>query len=197
MVALTTTSSTYPGAYATQPRYQVASTTSAWTPPALPAMTWDSYSKVSSMVANGAGGAWASYKFSEDMAESMFNYSQLGDLSGAPGMAMASFKEMGGIAMKGAGVSALVTAGISAVSNGISLAKGTVDTHTAARNVVGDTITGAVGGLAAVTLGGLGGLALVKMGMTGLPVTIASVAIGAATGVGAAFIKDKIMNKAA
>ena len=88
-----------------------------------------------------------------------------------------------------------MSAGVSVIANGVSLAKGTIDKNTAARNVVGDTITGAVGGLGAVTLGGLGGLALVKLGATGLPITIATVAIGAVTGVGASFLREKIMNK--
>lgn len=197
MVALSNTYSPYSSATVNQtyyPRpaagYQMASTASE-----TPAMPTDQYTRISSMVATGAGGAFASFKYSEEMAESIHNYSQLGELQGVKEVMFMSFKEMGGIAFKGAGVSALVSAGVSVVANGVSLAKGNIDKNTAARNVVGDTITGAVGGLGAVTLGGLGGLALVKLGATGLPITIATVAIGAATGVGASMLREKIMKQ--
>ncbi|PIQ26489.1 hypothetical protein COW64_11180, partial [bacterium (Candidatus Blackallbacteria) CG18_big_fil_WC_8_21_14_2_50_49_26] len=46
-----------------------------------------------------------------------------------------------------------------------------------------DTIGGAVGGLGAVTIGGLGNLALGSLGLAGMPLTIATVALGAVGGV--------------
>lgn len=181
------------------PNWQPQST-SAYAPAAtgrdfMPSIPADSYKRISSMVANGAGGAWASYKFAEPFAEAVHNYMELGELGGGPGVAFASFKEMAGITLKGTGVSALVSAGISAVANGVGVYTGKVTQQEAVKNVVGDTISGAVGGLSAVTLGGLGGLAMVKMGFQGLPITIATVAIGAASGVGASFLKDKIQEK--
>lgn len=191
MVAISAPYSPYTTPTATSSTYRTAALSNPFD--SLPAMTADSFTRISSMVSAGAGGGYAAYRYSEDMAESIFNYSQLGDLAHAPGVAFASFKEMGGIAFKGAGASALITAGISAVANGVGVARGTVDQTTAVRNVVADTITGAVGGLGAVTLGGLGGLGLVKLGVTGLPITIATVAIGAAAGVGASVLKDKLM----
>lgn len=197
MAAITANYATYPSSYTAQARFSypqayVANTDSEQPAPSAPR---DSFSRVSSMVATGAGGAFAAHKYSETMAESIFNYQELGELQGAPGVAFATFKEMGGIALKGAGMSALVSAGVSVVANGVGLAKGKLDRETAVKNVVGDTITGAVGGLGAVTLGGLGGLALVKMGMTGLPITIATVAIGAATGVAASALRDKLIKQ--
>lgn len=191
MVAVNNTYPVYQSSYAQRAPYQMA--TAAEQPENPTSSPIDTFRRVSSMVGAGAGGGLAAYKFSEAMAEGMYNHSQLGELGGIKGVAFASFKEMGTIGIKGAGVSALVSAGVSAVANGMGLAQGKIDKNTAAKNVVGDTITGAIGGLSAVTLGGLGGLAMVKMGMTGLPITIATVAIGAASGVAAAAIKDKIM----
>lgn len=194
MVSAINSTSPYaaPASYLPRAPYQLAETAPGTTTPTMPR---DSFSRVSSMVATGAGGAFVAYKFSEQMAESIFNYTELGELGGVSGVAMASFKEMGMIGLKGAGLSGLVSAGISAVANGVGLAQGKVDKATATRNVIEDTITGAVGGLGAVTLGGLGGLGLVKLGVTGLPITIATVAIGAAAGVGASYLKDKFMHK--
>ncbi|HEY9844111.1 MAG TPA: hypothetical protein V6D23_26810 [Candidatus Obscuribacterales bacterium] len=154
-----------------------------------PSAPSDTFTRVSSMAATGAGGGFASYKLSEEMAEHFNGFAENG--------AMVSFKGIGTTALKGAGLSALVSAGVSALVNGVGVATGKVDSSKAVTNVVGDTITGAVGGLGAVTLSGLGGLAMAKMGMTGLPITIATVAIGALGGVAASAIKDKIMNKSA
>ncbi|MEZ0367888.1 MAG: hypothetical protein ACAI44_02245 [Candidatus Sericytochromatia bacterium] len=172
-----------------QTQIPVSPTPATPTTPAPPSTQGDTFARVSSMVATGAGGGFASYKLSEEMAEHFNGFAENG--------AMVSFKGIGTTALKGAGLSALVSAGVSAVANGVGVATGKIDSSKAVTNVVGDTITGAVGGLGAVTLGGLGGLAMAKMGMTGLPITIATVAIGALGGVAASAIKDKIMNKSA
>lgn len=197
MVAVNTSYYAYQSP-ATQARYPMQSASpAAFSMPnvSMPSMNMDNFSKISSLVGNGAGGAVAAYKYSESMAESMYNFSHLGELGGVQNVLFASIKEMSALGFKGAGVSALISGGVSLVANGVGMAKGTVDTNKAVRNVVGDTISGAVGGLTAVTAGGLTGLGLVKMGVTGLPITIATVAVGAAAGVGASFLKDKIMSK--
>lgn len=96
--------------------------------------------------------------------------------------------------LKGAGLGALVGAGISAVSNGIGVATGQISSGRAMDNVIGDTIGGAVGGLGAVTAAGLGSMLLSKMGVGGLPLTIATVALGAVGGMGGMFAKDALLD---
>lgn len=155
------------------------------------------FTSISSKLAAGAGGGFAAYKLGAQMGQhikSIFTkptpnpgtqISAGGFLTGMKNVAVTGFK--------GAGLSALVGAGVSAVANGIGVATGKVESSQAVSNVIGDTITSAVGGLGAVTLGGLGNLALSSMGVAGLPLTIVTVGLGAAGGVGAAFLKDKIM----
>ncbi|MBT9548569.1 MAG: hypothetical protein IV090_24460 [Candidatus Sericytochromatia bacterium] len=149
------------------------------------------FTSISSKLAAGAGGGFAAYKMGAKMGadfKSIFAGGQGGGfLTGMKNVAITGFK--------GAGLSALVGAGVSAVANGVGVATGKVESGQAVSNVVGDTITSAVGGLGAVTLGGLGNLALGSMGVAGLPLTIITVGLGAAGGVGASFLKDKIMNK--
>lgn len=152
------------------------------------------FSSISSMVAHGAGGGFASFKFSGQMAESIKTLFGKGTPAApAPDAppAQAGFGQnlMGGIkgiavsGLKGAGLSALVSAGVSAVSNGVGVATGKVDSSEAVTNVVKDTIGGAVGGLTAVTAGGLGSLAMGAMKIGGLPATIITVGLGAVGGV--------------
>ncbi|MGV3525818.1 MAG: hypothetical protein ACO1RX_16465 [Candidatus Sericytochromatia bacterium] len=153
------------------------------------------FSSISSMVAHGAGGGFASFKVSGQMAESIKTLFGKGTPAPAPAPdappAPAGFGQnlMGGMkgiavsGLKGAGLSALVSAGVSAVSNGVGVATGKVDSSEAVTNVVKDTIGGAVGGLTAVTAGGLGSLAMGAMKIGGLPATIITVGLGAVGGV--------------
>jgi len=107
------------------------------------------------------------------------------------------FSGVGGVVMtglKGAGLGALVGAGLSAVTNGVGVATGQVSSSRAVDNVIGDTIGGAVGGLGAVTAAGIGGMILGKMGVAGLPLTIATIALGAAGGVAGMMAKDALLD---
>jgi hypothetical protein len=136
------------------------------------------FASISSMVAHGAGGGFSSYKLGAQMGQNMkgmFGNGFKGFIGGAKNVAITG--------VKGAGLSALVSAGVSAISNGVGVATGKVDGSKAVSNVIGDTIGGAVGGLGAVTLGGLGNLALGAFGVAGLPLTIATVGLGAVGGV--------------
>lgn len=131
------------------------------------------FASISSMVAHGAGGGFASYKLGAGMAGNMKSIFTKGNFfNGLKGTAMTGFK--------GAGLSALVSAGVSAAANGYGVATGKIETSEAVSNVVKDSIGGAVGGLAAVTAGGLGHMLLGRFGVVG---TIASVGLGAAAGV--------------
>lgn len=159
------------------------STMNATTPPIVggqpSGMGSGDFTTISSMVATGAGGGFATFK--------MF---------GPKGPKMHGIKGMLGAGFKGAGISALVSAGVSAVGNGIGVATGKIDSSTAVGNVLTDTLSGAAGGLGAMAVGGIGHALLGKLGMGGIPLTIATVALGALAGTAAgqhtrAFISGK------
>lgn len=147
----------------------------------------DTFTSVSSLVSGAAGGGFASYKLGAQMS---------GNMQGLFGNGFSGFfggmKQMALTGAKGAGLSALVGGGISVVTNGISAVSGRIEPTEAVRNVVGDTITGAVGGFGAVTFAGLGHLVLGKFGLAGTGLTIATVAIGAVCGVAAAHMKNAV-----
>lgn len=143
------------------------------------------FSSIGRMVAHAGGGGFASYKLGGQMADNykgMFSNGIKGFFGGVKNVAITG--------VKGAGLSALVSAGVSAVANGVGVATGKQDGSTAVSNVLSDTIGGAVGGLGAVTLGGLGTLALRSFGIAGLPLTIATVGLGAVGGVLAGKLLD-------
>lgn len=149
----------------------------------------DNFRSVTSALSAGSGGGYAAYKFGGQMA---------GNMKGLFGNGFKGFfgsmKEMGMTGLRGMGVSALVGAGVSAIGNGIGAATGQINSSEAVSNVVGDTITSAVGGLGAVTFAGVGHIALGRLGMAGTPLMIATVALGAIGGVVAAEMKDSILN---
>ena len=131
-----------------------------------------------------AGGGFAAYKLGNQVAS---HYKELAaalkpDANNLPA-ATPALQKVIGTSMKGAGLSALVAAGISAVSNGVLVAQGKSDAQTAVKNVVSDSITGAIGGFGAVSAAGAGSLILGSMGLVGLPLTIGTVIFGAAGGV--------------
>lgn len=157
------------------------------------------FTSISSKLAAGAGGGFAAYKLGAQMGQNFKSIFTKPAPDPNPGSQISAGGVLTGIknvaitGLKGVGLSALVGAGVSAVANGVGVATGKVESSQAVSNVIGDTITSAVGGLGAVTLGGLGNLALSSMGVAGLPLTIVTVGLGAAGGVGAAFLKDKLM----
>lgn len=149
----------------------------------------DSFSSITSLLSGGAGGGFAAYKLGAQMGtdiKGMFGHGLNGFMGGLKNTALTG--------LKGMGLSALIGAGVSAVGNGMGVAMGKVDSSEAVGNVVGDTITAAVGGLGAVTAGGVGNLLLSKVGMSGIPLTIATVTLGAVGGVAASFMKKSILD---
>lgn len=147
----------------------------------------DSFSSVTSLLAGAGAGGVASYKLSSQMAD---NYKSLFG-NGFSGF-MGGMKQVAITSAKGAGIGALVGAGISVIGNGVQAATGRIEVSEAAHNVVTDTIASAVGGFGAVTLSGLGYLALGKMGLAGTGLTIATVALGAIGGAAAAEVRNKL-----
>ncbi len=160
----------------------------------------DSFSSITSLVSPAAGGGFAAYKLSGKMAESIKSIFAKKPPAGDPATAglntsgvMGGLKNVAITSIKGAGLAALVGAGVSAVGNGIGVATGAVDGSQAVSNVIGDTVTSAVGGLGAVALGGAGHMLLSKFGVGGMAMTITTTALGAVGGVAAGFIKQSIM----
>lgn len=189
--------------------YYPVPTVGQYTNPYLPATTTppvvgdtgsfgSDFSSIGRMVAHAAGGGFASYKLGGQMAQNI--KTMFGKPPAPPagvevarsfgGNFMTGLKGVATTSLKGAGLSALVSAGVSAVTNGVGVATGKQDGSTAVSNVLSDTIGGAVGGLGAVTLGGLGNLALGAFGIAGLPLTIATVGLGAVGGVLAGKLLD-------
>lgn len=160
----------------------------------------DSFSSITSLVSPAAGGGFAAYKLSGKMAESIKSiFAKKPPTTDPATSGLSSSGVMGGLknvamtSIKGAGLAALVGAGVSAVGNGIGVATGAVDGSQAVSNVIGDTVTSAVGGLGAVALGGAGHMLLSKFGVGGMTMTIATTALGAVGGAAAGFIKESIM----
>ena len=151
------------------------------------AYTPDTLTTLGRMAGHAAGGGFAAYKLGGDTAAHIRKVAEsikgTPDAPGSIKAAMPSIQKAMFNGLKGAGLSAMVSAGVSAVTNGVSVVSGKTDSQTAFNNVVGDTISGAVGGFTGVTAAGAGNLLLSSMGMGGLPLTIGTVAFGAAGGV--------------
>lgn len=145
------------------------------------------FSSISSLAAHAAGGGFTGYKLGGQMADSyksLFGNGTSGFFGGMKNIAVTSFK--------GAGLSALVSAGVSAAANGIGVATGKVNSSEAMSNVVKDTIGGAVGGLTGVTAAGLGALVFRGGGVMG---TVISVGLGAVGGVVGGQVAKKLTEK--
>lgn len=153
----------------------------------------DTFRTYTRLVGQAAGGGFAAYKLSGKVAA---NFKEIADALNQPGgnftTATPALQQIVGSSMSGAGLSALVAGGVSAVSNGFAVARGQSDGNTAVANVLSDTISGAIGGFGAVSMGGMGQLLLGSFGVVGLPLTIGTVAFGAAGGVLAGQLGQKL-----
>jgi len=134
------------------------------------------------LAGQAVGGGLVAHRLGNDVAKHIREINKV--LEGRPkdGMnaALPSFKRLAGAGMQGAGLAALISAGFSAVSNGVSIARGKTDSQQAMKNVMSDTIGGALGGFSAVSAAGAGTILLSSMGMAGLPLTIGNAIFGAA-----------------
>lgn len=129
------------------------------------------------------GGGFAAYKYGGKMAS---HYKEIySAIKGGQGLngALGSVKGMALTTARSAGLSALVSSGVSMLNNGLGVVRGTVTGTDAVSNVTSDTIAGAVGGLGAASLSGAGHLALSAFGVAGIPLTVGTVAAGAVGGV--------------
>lgn len=151
------------------------------------AYTPDTLTTLGRMAGHAAGGGFAAYKLGGQTAthirEATEAYKGTPEAPGGIKAALPGIQKVMFNGLKGAGLSALVSAGVSAVTNGVGVVSGKTDSQTAFNNVVGDTISGAVGGFTGVTAAGAGNLLLSSMGMAGIPLTIGTVAFGAVGGI--------------
>lgn len=97
--------------------------------------------------------------------------------------ALPSIKNVLGAGLQGAGISAMVSAGISTAVNIVAATRGDIDKSTAFSNVFSDSISGAMAGFGGVAAAGAGNILMRSMGMVGLPLTIVTTVLGVAGGV--------------
>lgn len=154
----------------------------------------DRFVAYSRMAGQAAGGGFAAYKLGDQAATHLQELATVFKPGGSFQAALPTLQKLGGTTLKGAGLSALVAAGVSAVSNGVSVVRGKLDGQAAVQNVVTDSIGGAVGGLGAVSAAGAGSLMLRSFGIAGLPLTIGTIAFGALGGVAAGKVAQKLQN---
>jgi hypothetical protein len=147
-------------------------------------LTADTLALSGRLVGHAAGSAFATYKFGNLMGNQMKEVYQSFKTGGPTGTegALNGLRSLSMTGLRGAGLAGLISAGSSVIANGLGVVKGKTDSQTAISNVISDTFSGSIGGLGAVTIGGAGNLALASMGVAGLPLTIATVALGAAGG---------------
>ena len=87
-------------------------------------------------------------------------------------------KSFGSVLGRASGISALVSAAMSAVTHGFKVAKGEETMGRAAKMVAIDTAGGAAGGVGAALLSGVTAAALGALGLAGWPLTLAGAIAG-------------------
>lgn len=152
---------------------------------ATPART-DTFSQIGSIVGSAAAGGAASFKFSATFSNSLKE--TVTAVKGAENgfgnkvkATMPGIKEMGMTTLKGAGIGALVSGAVSAITNGVEVLQGKKTGAEAVGTFAADTASGTVGAMAGVVSGGLAsmGLAALLPSLGATPMLVATVGIGA------------------
>jgi hypothetical protein len=129
-------------------------------------------------------GALSGYKYQGNFVGASQNIGN-SILKGTFKEVVGSFRDNGKLigvdAANAAGIGALLSGGVSAVSNTVSLLQGKESFRSAGADVVTDTMKGALSGVGGLAVGGASALALTAFKVTGTPVVVASV-IGGAIG---------------
>ena len=142
----------------------------------------DDFTKIGGIVGSAVAGGAASYKFSATFSNSLKSTVQ--EVKTAEGMGnkfKASFpgvKDMAQTSMKAAGIGALISGGISAITNGVDVLRGKKTGAEAVGTFAADTAGGAVSAMTGVAAGGLATFALGAM-FTGTPLIAIGVGVGA------------------
>lgn len=144
----------------------------------------DRFSTFSQYTGQAASGAFAAFRLGERTSNfyreisKAFGQGGRGWTQARPGIEGAV---MSGV--RGAGVGALVAAGVSVISYGFQTAKGDMSIDQMTDHVLSDSLNGAFSGFGGATLGGAGHLIMSSMGMAGLPLKIGTAIAGAVGGV--------------
>ena len=142
----------------------------------------DTFMRHSRSVGLAAGGGFAAYRLGDTIARQMREIGRV--LEGRPNEGLTpvapNLQKLAASGMQGAGLSAMVSGGVSVVANGIAVVRGQIEGQTAVQNIISDSLSGAISGFSAVSAAGAGNLLLSSMGVMGLPLTVATVAFGAA-----------------
>lgn len=148
--------------------------------------TWggDKFLKYGRTAGLVAGSGFAAYRLGEQTGNLLKEAAKaINESNGNFQAALPSIKSALGAGLHGAGLSAMVSAGISTVVNGVAASRGDIDKNTAFSNIFADSISGALAGFGSVSAAGTGSLIMRSLGMAGLPLTIATTVIGVAGGV--------------
>lgn len=128
----------------------------------------------------------ASIRYSKVAASQVSNVVKA--IKSGQGSVVGSLKSLGGTVMKSTGLSALVSGGFSAVTNGIAYWQGKKTATQAVSNVVTDTVSGAATGLGATLAGGAAMAALAGTSVAGFGLTLL---VGGASILGG-YLTDKL-----
>lgn len=144
----------------------------------------DRFSLYSKYAGQAAGGALAANRLGTQTGE-IFKEISKAFREGGKGMPQAAPGIQGALlnGVKGAGLGALVSAGVSLISNGLKVTQGHINVDQMREEVTDDAINGAFSGFGGVTFGGLGHVMMNSMGMVGLPLAIGTAAAGAVGGI--------------
>ncbi len=177
------------------PAYPVAYPPSGHTSPSHPPYGNDDLSVVGKTISEASQfgvGALTGYKYHgtiADASKSIAGSFKTGSFKEIVGSLKTNGKIMGTAGVNAAGIGALVSGGISLVSNTVSLAQGNDNLGGAVSNIITDSIKGALSGVGGVAVGGISSLTLSAFKVTGTPLVIAGVVGGA---VGAALVNQFI-----
>lgn len=148
-----------------------------------PVVRNDTFSQIGGMVGSAVGGGVASWKFSATFSNSL--KTTIANVKTAePGFgnkfkaSMPGVKEIGLTTLKGGGLGALVSGGISAVSNIIDVMQGTKTGAEAIGTAAADTVSGGIGAMAGVATGGMATF-LLGSALGATPLLIVGVGLGA------------------
>lgn len=144
----------------------------------------DRFSLFSEYAGQAASGAYSAFRHGENTSNfyreisKAFQRGGNGWADARPGIEGAI---MSGV--RGAGVGALVSAGVAVASHGFQAARGEMSVEDFTDRVLNDALNGAFSGFGGATLGGAGHLIMSSMGMAGLPLKIGTAIAGAVGGV--------------
>lgn len=147
----------------------------------------DTFSTFSQYAGQSASGAFAAFQLGERTSHFYREISKAFEGGAAAGNGWTQARPgiegavMSGV--HGAGIGALVSAGVAVASYGYQAMQGDISVEELTDHVLTDSLSGAFAGFGGATLGGAGHLIMSSMGMAGLPLKIGTAIAGAIGGV--------------